>query len=427
MSGVFLWGWDDTNSKWVKILVNADGKLELASLEDAEISQDTPEDLKHVPHGYYSGGPSYLPLAVDSAGKLQISIEALEHLNDIADVDVASPSDGEVLYWNDTNGAWEAKTVLENVVEDTTPQLGGDLDCQDKKLTNLLGLLFKTATELTISSGAITVTQALHTVDTEGDAASDDLDTINGGTTVNMIVIKADNDARTVVVKHNTGNIWLQGKADISLDDLEDGLLLVWDGTKWFDIAAGGAGAATTEIHDADNDTKVDTEESSDEDHVRMDVKGVEVFDLDDAGVLTLAKQSSACAHLGSDQTVATATVTVVDIDTELWDIQAEFNTSTHRFVAKTAGIYLAIYGWRFTAGSDGDLYVGYIRKNGTEVGLCQGHGSSTYAIAQMVTVITQLSVNDYLEVVVYQNSGSNKTLTGGSAQYNRFSVYKLA
>lgn len=133
---------------------------------------------------------------------------------------------------------------LENVVEDVTPQLGGDLDCQSNKFTNMLGFLMKAATELTIASGAVTVTQMFHTVDTEGDAATDDLDTINGGTTVNLIILRAENDARTVVVKHNTGNIWLQGKADINLDDLEDGIMLVWDSTnsKWFDIAAGGGG-----------------------------------------------------------------------------------------------------------------------------------------------------------------------------------------
>ena len=135
---------------------------------------------------------------------------------------------------------------LENIVEDTSPQLGGDLDCQNNRFTDMLGFLMKAVTELTISSGIVTVTQMFHTIDTEGDAATDDLDTINGGSTVNMIVIRAANDARTVVVKHNTGNIWLQGKADINLDDLEDGLLLVWDGTKWFDIAAGGGGGGSS-------------------------------------------------------------------------------------------------------------------------------------------------------------------------------------
>ena len=117
------------------------------------------------------------------------------------------------------------------------------------------GLLMTTETELTIATGAITVTQARHKVDTEADAASDDLVTINGGATVNMIILRAEADARTIVIKHGTGNIWLQGKADISLDDLEDGILLIWDSTnsKWFNIggigfAAKGANADITSM-----------------------------------------------------------------------------------------------------------------------------------------------------------------------------------
>jgi hypothetical protein len=100
------------------------------------------------------------------------------------------------------------------------------------------GLELKNATELTIATGAITITEGFHIVDTEGDAASDDLDTINGATTGAILVIKPANDLRTVVVKHNTGNIWLKGKADVSLDDLEDALLLFYTGTKWTDLSA---------------------------------------------------------------------------------------------------------------------------------------------------------------------------------------------
>ena len=110
----------------------------------------------------------------------------------------------------------------------------------------ITSLTIGTETELTIATGAITVTQTRHKVDTEADAASDDLVTINGGATVNMIVLRAEADGRTVVVKHGTGNIWLQGKADISLDDLEDGILLFWDSTnsKWFDIVSAVSAAA---------------------------------------------------------------------------------------------------------------------------------------------------------------------------------------
>lgn len=131
--------------------------------------------------------------------------------------------------------------------------LGGDLDLDDHLINNILGLDFKTATELTINAGVVTVTQSIHTVDTANDDATDDLDTINGGATTQFIILRAENDARTIVIKHGTGNVWLKGKADLSLDDLEDGLALFWTGTKWIDIGAGGGGVDTSGIP-VDND-----------------------------------------------------------------------------------------------------------------------------------------------------------------------------
>lgn len=41
MSGIFLWGWCATTSSWVKVLVNADGKL---IIDPSEILEDTPTD-----------------------------------------------------------------------------------------------------------------------------------------------------------------------------------------------------------------------------------------------------------------------------------------------------------------------------------------------------------------------------------------------
>jgi len=107
----------------------------------------------------------------------------------------------------------------------------------------------ETVSELTLDAdGAIVPTQHLHTVDTYEDAASDDLTTITNTNGISWVVLHPANDARTVVVKHNTGNIWLQGGQDVTLDDIEDGILLFWDtiNSKWFDIAAGGGGGDVT-------------------------------------------------------------------------------------------------------------------------------------------------------------------------------------
>lgn len=111
-------------------------------------------------------------------------------------------------------------------------------------------IVLKDATELTISSGAITVTQPYHNVDTESDAASDDLDTINAAVgTGEIIVLVANNTGRTVVVKHNTGNIKLADATDFSLDDTEKSITLLKQSGNWIEIAR-GRGAISSGVYE---------------------------------------------------------------------------------------------------------------------------------------------------------------------------------
>lgn len=94
---------------------------------------------------------------------------------------------------------------------------------------------FGTPTELTISSGAITVTGSYHTVDTEADAASDDLETINGGTNGQLLFLRAANTARTVYIRNNTGSApKIQNQyGDFALDNTEKAVVMLYDGTNW--------------------------------------------------------------------------------------------------------------------------------------------------------------------------------------------------
>ena len=110
------------------------------------------------------------------------------------------------------------------------PQQGG------QNLRDIQEFRFDDAIELTISSGAVTRTQVYHTIDTESDAASDDLDTINGGTEGDIIVIRAEDQTRSVVVKSGVGNIVLKTGMDETLNDIDDHLALICDGTNWHDI-----------------------------------------------------------------------------------------------------------------------------------------------------------------------------------------------
>ncbi|MDD5265375.1 MAG: hypothetical protein PHU43_11150, partial [Candidatus Bipolaricaulis sp.] len=79
--------------------------------------------------------------------------------------------------------------------------------------------------------------------DTEAAGASDDLATIYGGEDGMMICIRAENTARTIVIKHGTGNIECGG-ADVSLDATDQYAMLLYDATlaKWVMVGGSGAG-----------------------------------------------------------------------------------------------------------------------------------------------------------------------------------------
>jgi hypothetical protein len=98
------------------------------------------------------------------------------------------------------------------------------------------------SSELTIAGGVITRTQSNHRIDTEGDAASDDLDAINGGESGDLLFLRAENGARTVVVKDATDNLYLEG--DMSLDSIYDYILLLnVGGSSWYEISRSNNGA----------------------------------------------------------------------------------------------------------------------------------------------------------------------------------------
>jgi hypothetical protein len=108
--------------------------------------------------------------------------------------------------------------------------------------TNLDGKVsLTTEAELTISGGVITATQSNHDVDTQNDDAADDLDTINGGTAGMILVLTAENNGRTVTVKDGTGNIQCGG--DRALDNTEDTMTLIYDGSEWLELAFANNGA----------------------------------------------------------------------------------------------------------------------------------------------------------------------------------------
>lgn len=88
------------------------------------------------------------------------------------------------------------------------------------------------AVELTIAAGLVAVTHTHHTIDTEADAAGDELDTISGGTAGDRLLLFAEASGRVVTLKHGAGNIRTPDGADRTLE-VDGGLGLTFDGANW--------------------------------------------------------------------------------------------------------------------------------------------------------------------------------------------------
>ncbi|KKL65520.1 hypothetical protein LCGC14_2154130, partial [marine sediment metagenome] len=86
----------------------------------------------------------------------------------------------------------------------------GDLDMGDVKIDNIKTLNIESASELTIASGVVTAVRGHHSIDTEADASTDDLDTINGLDNNDLLLIFAASGARTVRIRNGVDNIFLR-------------------------------------------------------------------------------------------------------------------------------------------------------------------------------------------------------------------------
>jgi hypothetical protein len=90
---------------------------------------------------------------------------------------------------------------------------------------------------LTIVSGMITRTQFMHRLDTEDQAASDTLTTVNGGSDGQLLLLMLTSASRTVTVEAaGLGNLDID--TNYSMNSLKKYLLLVYHSTeaKWHQL-----------------------------------------------------------------------------------------------------------------------------------------------------------------------------------------------
>lgn len=121
-----------------------------------------------------------------------------------------------------------ALSNLSTLVQTTGAQsIAGDKTFTDDIIAN--GALRLGTSSETISSGVINYTACMIAVDTEGAAGTDDLTTINGGATGDLLFIRCAANARDVVIKHGTGNIFCG--SDRTLTSVTDVICFIYLGS----------------------------------------------------------------------------------------------------------------------------------------------------------------------------------------------------
>lgn len=127
-------------------------------------------------------------------------------------------------------------------------------------------------------------------------------------------------------------------------------------------------------------------------------------------------------------QTIPTSTDTAVAFDAEDYDTDTMHSTSsnTSRLTMTTAGKYLIICGGRFEANANG-LRDSYIRKNGTTIiGPSYRQLGSTAAIFLNTSVIDTFAANDYVEFLLFQDSGGDLIFERSAGRYPLCTAQKV-
>ena len=142
-------------------------------------------------------------------------------------------------------------------------------------------------------------------------------------------------------------------------------------------------------------------------------------------------------AYLGGSggQSVSDNTLTLVQANTEVYDTDSAYDTSTYRFTPQTAGKYFVYGSIQYEAGSNDDLIEDYLyfKLNGSNILETQTDFSNVKIRLHHVTgsmVVDMNGSSDYVELYARINtsSGSGQLLESDS-QYKRathFGAYRI-
>lgn len=132
-----------------------------------------------------------------------------------------------------------------------------------------------------------------------------------------------------------------------------------------------------------------------------------------------------ASVYAGSSQNIANSTYTVINYDTETYDRNGDYDTANKKYVCPKAGYYRVVANvtMQYTAACYNRLNV---TKNNSQIsfGAAFSAAGGGYSGADL-DIVLYCAANDYIQVQIYQNSGSTRATQQGAA-WSYVNIYQL-
>ena len=135
-------------------------------------------------------------------------------------------------------------------------------------------------------------------------------------------------------------------------------------------------------------------------------------------------------AKLSSNQSVPDNTNTLVQFDTEEFDTDSDYDTSTYRFTPQSAGKYFVYLSLGFHALADAQLQniYAFLRKNVTDIKISHNNYAGNNIRFGTVNINAIVDLNgstDYIEARAFCADSSGNADINGS-EYSTFGAYKV-
>ena len=149
-------------------------------------------------------------------------------------------------------------------------------------------------------------------------------------------------------------------------------------------------------------------------------------FDIPDgAGILT----SRCSVYLSGNQSITSGFFVKVQFDIELYDSDGEFdNAVNYRFTATNSGYYQVDAAVSYDSVGDGKVsQVSIYKNNNTHLAAPIHVMANASDKTVVVSKAVYLAATDFIELLVFQNSGGNRNILGGVQHNTYMTIHRIA